>query len=459
MATRTYSEPTDLIDFDKFEFECHGAGSAGPVPLRSLNPADVIADVRVRVVNKSDVVSYTSAKTSSTGTVANAVCVDSDGEFISITFWNDLVKQLFDELVVGKVYHVSGVKIKHRNREDKYSTMAGDFELVAEPATVFQPDDADDVDDEDIPVYPLERMLISHVCGNNQHAVVDVLGVVVSVNNLVETKNSRSGKTFTKRRVVIVDESGESIPLTLTGTAARKYDRRALVPNTGEASCILLIRGAVNRFQGSLSLDVRRDSVLVVNPDPAHCPAVAQLKKPRVNKQSATPTTPMLNLAQVADWKKRPARVLATVVCLNPWGQPHEMCYRACNREKCLKKVVETDGEWRCTKCNVSSDQHSWAFSFRLAIMDSSGQLQVQFFDRSASELLGVTATEAMRDNKIAEVVRRLPYSTKVLAINIGTRQAFGGGTERSYTVHSACDPCEATLRQQLRNTESLAAI
>jgi replication factor A1 len=69
--------------------------------------------------------------------------------------------------------------------------------------------------------------------------------------------------------------------------------------------------------------------------------------------------------------------VRATVISI----KSENIVYPACPTANCNKKVIETDGLWRCEKCNMGHEKPEYRYLVSLCVADHTGQLWFQAFN------------------------------------------------------------------------------
>jgi len=142
--------------------------------------------------------------------------IADDSAEIRVTCWRETAEKFAPMIEIGKVYLISRGQVKPANK--KFSTLNNDYELTLGNESALQLC-ADEVT-------KIKRhynfVSIADVGEKAAQAVVDVIGVVTSVGPAARIL-AKSGNELTKRVLVIADDSGASIELTIWGDNAEKF--------------------------------------------------------------------------------------------------------------------------------------------------------------------------------------------------------------------------------------------
>jgi replication factor A1 len=189
------------------------------------------------------------------------------------------------------------------------------------------------------------------------------LGVVKEVGD-VEDFTAKSQKSYSKREIVVVDNSEAQVRCTVWGNAAKSWE-------IGVDNIVILKSVKVSDF-GGRSLSMTFGSSVTPNPDIDQAFTLkgwydAQGQRDLKSFQSHVGlapsmggaigrTDPVKTLAQVRD-DVRPIdnevsyfTTVATIVYI----KHDNVSYPACTEDGCNKKVINYDDSWRCEKCNKS---------------------------------------------------------------------------------------------------------
>lgn len=333
------------------------------IPIAALNPYQGRWTIKARITSKSEVRRFHNAK--GEGKVCSFDMLDADGGEIRATCFNNVVEQFYDRVEVGKVYLISKGSLKAAQKT--YNHLKNDWEIFLESQTTIEP-----CYDEDssIPKQLFDFKPISDVEVLENNAMIDVIGVVVSINptNTILRKN---GIETQKRSLMMKDWSGKSVELTMWGAFCNKegQDLQDLC-DSGAYPVLAVKAGRVSDFSGK-SVGTISSTQLVINPDHPEAHKVREWFD-REGKNSATVSISRegggggrvdqrktvaaikdegLGRGDKPDW----ITVRATVFYI----KPENFCYPACplevNGKQCMKKVTNNgDGTWRCDRCDRS---------------------------------------------------------------------------------------------------------
>uniref|UniRef100_A0A8C5C5M4 Replication protein A subunit n=1 Tax=Gadus morhua TaxID=8049 RepID=A0A8C5C5M4_GADMO len=315
--------------------------------------------------------------------------VDESGE-IRITGFNQEVDKFYNLIEVGKVYYMSKGTLKIANKQ--YSSTKNDYEMTLNGESSIIPCD----DASDLPVALCSFVAISDLASHEKDAVLDVIGVCKSVDELTRL-TTKASREVSKRTFNLMDQSGCTVSVTLWGEEAENFD--------GSAQPIVAIKGAKLSDFGGRSLSASFSSTVMINPD---LPEAFKLRGwydkegHAVEGQSLTEargsgggTTNWKTLSDVktehlghgdkADYFNS----IATIVYLRK-----ENClYQACPSPDCNKKVVDQqNGMYRCEKCDKEFPNFKYRLILSANIADYGDNQWVTCFQESAEAILGQNA-------------------------------------------------------------------
>uniref|UniRef100_A0A8C5CGM0 Replication protein A subunit n=1 Tax=Gadus morhua TaxID=8049 RepID=A0A8C5CGM0_GADMO len=362
-------------------------GSSKVVPIASLNPYQSKWTIRARVTNRSNIRTWSNSR--GEGKLFSMEIVDESGE-IRITGFNQEVDKFYNLIEVGKVYYMSKGTLKIANKQ--YSSTKNDYEMTLNGESSIIPCD----DASDLPVALCSFVAISDLASHEKDAVLDVIGVCKSVDELTRL-TTKASREVSKRTFNLMDQSGCTVSVTLWGEEAENFD--------GSAQPIVAIKGAKLSDFGGRSLSASFSSTVMINPD---LPEAFKLRGwydkegHAVEGQSLTEargsgggTTNWKTLSDVktehlghgdkADYFNS----IATIVYLRK-----ENClYQACPSPDCNKKVVDQqNGMYRCEKCDKEFPNFKYRLILSANIADYGDNQWVTCFQESAEAILGQNA-------------------------------------------------------------------
>lgn len=160
------------------------------------------------------------------GTLFSIDLLDSAGGEIRATFFKDACEKWFPILEEQQVYTFSGGRLKVGDR--KYSTIKNDYELTFDANSEIRPV----ANDNEIKSMSYSFVKIGDIANKEVNAIVDILAIVRSASDCNEVVSTKlGGKVLHKRDLVIYDDSGYDIRLTLWGEKAQ-VSRIYFTPNS-----------------------------------------------------------------------------------------------------------------------------------------------------------------------------------------------------------------------------------
>ncbi|VDO83711.1 unnamed protein product [Haemonchus placei] len=262
---------------------------------------------------------------------------DKDGASIRITGFNDAAERAYSIIQTDCSYYIAGGTVKQANK--RFNTTGHDYELSINSSTEITPCH------DQIP----KPALVLKICPlqnipSHKDEVVDVLAVVDKmepVNRFI----SKQGRDCVKRDLQLIDQTGTVAQLTLWGDQAENFDEHAL----GQ---VISVKGAlVKEWNGAFSLALSSGSKIELSPQ------------------------------------------LDEVPKLYEWYTTERSS--GCGNEGCSKKVVQLGvDQYRCEKCDTTSDSFKWRYMVQAEITDLSGSIWVTMFSSSATKVFGMEAQQ-----------------------------------------------------------------
>lgn len=368
------------------------------IPISALNPYMNKWAFKARITNKSEIRSWSNAKGS--GTLFSIDLLDAQGTEIKGTFFKDQCDKFYPVLEQGKVYVFSGGRI-NPIKDKRWSTLKNDYEITFDAGTTIEPA----VESNDIKSQRYSFVKIGNIANMEVNAVVDILGLLRSVGEVQDLVAKTTGRAMKKRDIVLTDDSGFDIRLTL-------WDDKALIDLQSD-SIIIAVKGCkVGDYQGR-TLSTSKSSTLQINPDidEAH-----ELFRWREQHGGALPEAQSMssggldrgqdgiekrkNLSAITDeglgLSEKPdyVTVKATVTFIKH-DQDEGPWYTACPSEGCNKKVIQSLGDtWQCEKCGREYGHCNRRYILSLSVADHTCTTWVTLFDDAAKQLLGHSAED-----------------------------------------------------------------
>lgn len=365
------------------------------VSIESVSPFVHKWTILARASKKSDVRTFSRNQTDEKGRLFNCIFTDETGD-ISATAFGDRVDEFYDKIVDGQQYYLTGLDVRKANA--KFNSTSHDFELMFSRDSKVEP--AGDAQISLPTVFFKFVPSIAELAKIPIDSTVDVAGVALRVND-VQTITSRSSNIpYTKRDIVLADDSGAEITLTLWGVEAEEFN--------SPVGTVVAVKGArLGEFRGR-TLSATRSAQVVLDPDEktAHklkgwwkATSGTDVKFQPVADVSSGSRAPRLTINGIvserhgmsanAEFFEVKARV-ATIYSRN-------VAYPSCTNGDCRKKVVDTGAGWRCEKCDVTISEPRYRYMLTFVVSDATCEdtgLQVSVFDEVGHILYGDRALE-----------------------------------------------------------------
>lgn len=430
-------------------------GSSRLISIESLSPFLPNWRLLARVTKKSDIREYVSKANNNNGRLFNLILNDETGD-IAATGFTEAVTNFYDKIVEGQQYYFSNFEVRDANQ--RFNQTSHSFELYFKNDSTVEP--ATDTEKQLPSVFFNFVESIADLKNHKVNSNVDVVAVASSIGDVQTLTSKSSSIPYTKRDIELIDDSGKTIKLTLWGNDAEKFQH--------PKGTVVGVKGArLSDFNG-LSLSATRAAVVYTDPDEprAHrlkgwyqATGASDVKHESVSNDvqdggsSQGQSSPRITIEQVltdrlgrsekADFFKVKARISSI-------GQ-RTIAYPSCTNGDCKKKVIEeSDGQWRCEKCEITIPEPQYRFILNLVLSDPTSEelgIQVTAFDEVGRVLYGNRAKELVeiqRETNGGDFNRELANELRVIQGNEylwsikGTLDHYNGEERVRFTVLSA---------------------
>ncbi|KAI5070171.1 hypothetical protein GOP47_0014514 [Adiantum capillus-veneris] len=403
------------------------------VPIAALNPYQGRWTIKARVTSKGDIRRFNNAK--GEGKVFSFDLLDAEGGEIRVTCFNNVADQFYEQLEVGGIYMISKGSLKPAQRN--FNHLKNDWEIFLENSSIVER-----CFDEDgtIPQQQFDFKPISEVGNLEGNAMVDVVGVVVSINPTT-TIMRKNGTEVQKRTLHLRDASGCSVEVTMWGAFCNSEGQQLQEMCDSGLFPILAVKGGRISDFGGKSIGTVSSSQLLINPN---LPQALQTKawfeqggkssvaQPISKEGGGGPRLDMrktvsqikdegLGRSDKPDW----IALRATISFI----KTDNFCYTACplpvGDRQCNKKVVSNgDGTWRCDRCDKAVAECDYRYLLSVQVQDHTGITWITAFQDAGEEIMGVSAKDLFtwKENenpKFKESIQKLLFTQYVFKLKV----------------------------------------
>ncbi|KAG9457369.1 hypothetical protein H6P81_001877 [Aristolochia fimbriata] len=424
------------------------------VPIAALNPYQGRWAIKARVTAKGDLRRYNNAK--GDGKVFSFDLLDSDGGEIRVTCFNSVVDRFHSFVEVGKVYIISKGSLKPAQKN--FNHLNHEWEILLDSTSTVElfPDE-----DDTIPRQQFFFKTISEIETMENNAIVDVIGVVITVNPSMPIL--RKNGMETQRRILnLKDTSNRIVELSLWGEFCNKEGRELQeMHDLGLFPVLALKSGKVNDFSGK-SVGTISSTQLFINPD---FPEAHRLRdwfdgegKHIISQSISRDIIPQGSWSEIRKTvsqikedglgrSERPDWV--TIKATITFVKADNFCYTACplsvGDRQCSRKVSRVGKLlWRCERCDKEFEECDYRYLLQAQVQDQTGLTWVTAFQEAGEELLGCSAKELYRlkhdeqdDARFGEIIRNSLFKQYLFRLKI-KEEIYGDEQKVKITVIKA---------------------
>jgi len=223
------------------------------LPISEISSYHSKWSIKARVTAKSQVRTF--AKGSNSGKVFSVDLLDKEGGEIRASLFNEAVDKFDSTLQIGKCYLFSRGSVKIANRQ--FNPCNHRYEITFDNKSIV----VESQDDGEIKSFQFNFVDLRAVQAKTLPAKVDLCGVLSSFKPVFSFK-SKDGKDLIKREITLVDDTANSMDVTLWGDRANTEDSKF------EGCPLIAIKGIiVKEWNGGRSGSLLQEGVLTFDPD------------------------------------------------------------------------------------------------------------------------------------------------------------------------------------------------
>ncbi|XP_030952966.1 replication protein A 70 kDa DNA-binding subunit A [Quercus lobata] len=405
------------------------------IPITALNPYQGRWAIKARVTAKGDMRRYNNAR--GDGKVFSFDLLDSDGGEIRVTCFNAVVDRFYDAIEIGKVYLISKGSLKPAQKN--FNHLKNEWEIFLETTSTVE---LCLEEDGSIPRQQFSFRPISEIENAENNSILDVIGIVISVNPSVPIM--RKNGMETQRRILnLKDGSGKSVELTLWGEFCKREGQKLKeMIDSGSFPVLAVKAGKVNDFNGK-SIGSISSTQLFIDPDFPEARGlrnwfdrggknVASVSISREIMPGGSKNEIRKTVSQIKDEglgrSDKPDWV--TVKATISFIKTDTFCYTACplmiGDRQCNKKVTKSGNMWTCDRCNQEFEECDYRYLLQAQIQDHTGLTWVTAFQESGEEILGCSAKELyllkyeeQDDDKFGGIIRSRLFNQYLFRLKI----------------------------------------
>lgn len=364
-------------------------------PIEGISPYSHKWTIKARCTSKSAIKTW--HRNNSEGKLFSVNLLDDSGE-IKATGFNDQCDAFYDLFQEGSVYYISS-PCRVQIAKKQFSNLNNDYELTFERDTIVEKAE----DQSNVPQIRFNFTSIGDLQSVEKDTTTDIIAVIKEVGQTSQITSKTTNKPYDKRDLVLVDNSGFSVRLTVWGNIATTFSatpesvvafKGVKVSDFGGRSLSLLSSGTMtvdpdieeaHRLKGWYDAQGRSDTFTShASMSDASASGGGKLDQ---YKTIAQIREEQLGMSENADYFS----LKATIIYI----KQDNVSYPACPSEGCAKKVTELDpGQWRCERCDKTFPKPNYRYIMLINVSDHTGQLWLNCFDEAGRLIMGKSADE-----------------------------------------------------------------
>ena len=372
------------------------------IPISQLNPYQNRWTIKGRVTSRGDIRTFHRA--SGPGRVTSCDLLDAHGGEIRVTMFNDAIDRHYETLKENAVVIVSKGQVKSAKRQ--FSNLDNDHEITLETSSIVEACN----DDGSIKAVKINARPIASLSQCAKGDIVDVMGVLDSVDPMGTIIRRESGQEVQKQPVKIRDQSNAVVEVTMWGGFVQKYAQNLEAAYQQGRHPVIAVKGArVGDFNG-ITLGTLGSTSITIDPEVPETSSLrtwwdsgAATQAPPVNLSGGGGglgggSDRRVRLYQVksehmgSEGKAEWVETMATV----QFVKQERICYPSHPETK--KKLTRHDenSPWTDESTGNTVDKPVYRYLMSIQLIDHTGQQWVSCFDDAGVSLMGCSADEMM---------------------------------------------------------------
>lgn len=254
----------------------------------------------------------------------------------------------------------------------------------------------------------------------------DIIGVIKEVGQTSQITSKTTNKPYDKRDLLLVDNTGFSVRLTVWGNLATNF--------TAMPESVVAFKGVKVSDFGGRSLSLLSSGTMTIDPDIEEAHRLKGWYDAQGRSDTFTSHASMSDAATSGGGKLDQYKTIAQVreeqlgmsedadffslKATIIYIKQDNVSYPACPSQGCNKKVSELDpGQWRCERCDKTYSKPEYRYIMLINVSDHTGQLWLNCFDEVGRLIMGKTADdmvniEAENKNEASEIFQEANCQT-----------------------------------------------
>ncbi|GLI66607.1 hypothetical protein VaNZ11_010528 [Volvox africanus] len=411
------------------------------LPISALNPYTARWAILGRVTSKGELRRWTNVK--GEGKVFSFDLLDKDGGEIRVTAFGAEADKFFETIEVGAIYQVSKASLNQKKPQFNHTNHAYEIRLDRNSLVERMPENQQT---SQIPTITFNFRRLAELETAEAGSLVDVIGLIETCDPW-QSITRRTGEETQKRSMVVRDESGRSIEVTLWGPLVNNPgDQIEQMVRSGARPVLAAKALRVGDFNGKTLSTIGASTLRI---DPMDLPAAQRLRNwydsggrsQAVNSLSnagmagggggkadrrttfAAIKDEHLGTSGKPDWITVSA-VVDMIKTESQGGGPSAVVYPSCphdfNGRPCQKKMMDIGGgNWNCERCNYSTENPAWRYLVAMSACDHTArQFLTAFGDagdaifggKTAGEVRQLEAENSPEFDRLTEAIRFTPF-------------------------------------------------